>query len=111
MPIQVHGVSTSRHVRYRAVPRSNRIPAPSSRAYQQQPTRVEGADIVMQSSAIVELTGRWKILAEFRPSSRTTETRAVPATSPGQLAVLDSRESHAATCGACRYWLCSINRR
>src|SRR5271167_4496096 len=44
--------SSSRHVRYRAVPRANRIPAPSSRAYQQKPTRVEGADIVMQSCEV-----------------------------------------------------------
>ena len=33
----------ARHVRYRAIPRTNRIPAPSSRAYQQKPTRVEGS--------------------------------------------------------------------
>ena len=50
MPIHWGGVSSSRHAWYRAVPRANRIPAPSSRAYQQKPTRVEGADIVMQSS-------------------------------------------------------------
>src|SRR5271167_3670000 len=47
--------SRARHVRYRAVPRTNRIPAPSSRAYQQKPTRVEGADIVMQSSADLQI--------------------------------------------------------
>jgi hypothetical protein len=39
-----------RHVPYRAVPGANRIPAPSSRAYQPKPTRVEEADIVLQSS-------------------------------------------------------------
>src|SRR5271155_3667306 len=50
--------SSSRHVRYRAVPRTNRIPAPSSRAYQQKPTRVEGADIVMQSNkALLQMSG------------------------------------------------------
>jgi hypothetical protein len=48
--------SSSRHVRYRAVPRANRIPAPSSRAYQQEHTRVEGADIVMQSSGFDPLS-------------------------------------------------------
>jgi hypothetical protein len=58
--------SSSRHVRYRAVPRANRIPAPSSRAYQQKHTRVEGADMVMQScgsrmvsqSLISRMTGK-----------------------------------------------------
>ena len=33
--------STSHHVRYRAVPRTNRTPAPSSRAYQPKTARVE----------------------------------------------------------------------
>ena len=32
---------TARHVRYRAVPRTNRTPAPSSRAYQPNTARVE----------------------------------------------------------------------
>jgi hypothetical protein len=53
MPNQVHGPSCTRHVRYRAVPRANRIPAPFSRAYQPKPTRVEGADIIMQSSPVL----------------------------------------------------------
>src|SRR6202050_1469124 len=57
--------SSSRHVRYRAVPRANRIPAPSSRAYQQNPTRVEGADIVMQSSSNIGLSKHYA-----RPNSR-----------------------------------------
>ena len=55
MPIQVDGAFVRAHVRYRAIPRANRIPARSSRAYQQKPTRVEGADIVMQSSPVLEL--------------------------------------------------------
>jgi hypothetical protein len=42
---------TSRHVRYRAVPRTNRTSASSSRAYQPKTARVERRpDIVMQSS-------------------------------------------------------------
>jgi len=40
---------TPRHVRYRAVPRTNRTLAPCSRAYQSKSARVERAGIVMQS--------------------------------------------------------------
>jgi hypothetical protein len=42
---------TTRHVRYRAVPRTNRTPAPSSRAYQSRLLASRGADIVMLSFA------------------------------------------------------------
>jgi hypothetical protein len=41
MLYQVDDASTARHVRHRAVPRTNRTPAPSSRAYQQKSDRVE----------------------------------------------------------------------
>jgi hypothetical protein len=41
MPHQVHGAFSARHVRYQAVSRTNRTPAPSSRAYQPKSTRVE----------------------------------------------------------------------
>ena len=47
MPNQVDGAFVrARHVRYRAIPRANRIPAPSSRAYQQKPTGVEGPTLL-----------------------------------------------------------------
>jgi hypothetical protein len=47
---QVDDASTARHVRHRAVPRTNRTPATSSRAYQSKSARVDRAGIVMQSS-------------------------------------------------------------
>ena len=45
---------TARHVRYRAVPRTNGTPTPSSQVPGRQPkcTQVEGADTVMQSSRV-----------------------------------------------------------
>jgi hypothetical protein len=46
---QVDDAFTARHVRHRAVPRTNRTPATSSRAYQSKSARVERAGIVMQS--------------------------------------------------------------
>src|SRR5216683_2841743 len=49
---QVDDAFTARHVRYRAVPRTNRTPAKSSRAYQSKSARVERAGIVMQSSGL-----------------------------------------------------------
>jgi len=39
---QVDDAFTARHVRHRAVPRTNRTPATSSRAYQSKSARVEG---------------------------------------------------------------------
>ena len=42
----------ARHVRYRAVPRANRIPAPSTRTHQLKPPESRRADIVMQSSGL-----------------------------------------------------------
>jgi hypothetical protein len=64
---------SSRHVRYRAVPRANRIPAPFSRAHQQKPTRVEGADIVMQSSGFSPIS----LLRQMRLSGVECTTRLV----------------------------------
>src|ERR1700731_1660498 len=52
---QVDDAFTARHVRYRAVPRTNRTPATSSRAYQSKSARVERAGIVMQSSGLLYL--------------------------------------------------------
>jgi hypothetical protein len=49
---QVDDAFTVRHVRYRAVPRTNRTPATSSRAYQPKSARVERAGIVMQSGQL-----------------------------------------------------------
>jgi hypothetical protein len=61
---QVDDAFTARHVRYRAVPRTNRTPATSSRAYQSKSARVERAGIVMQSS------GNWSNIALWHLSGK-----------------------------------------
>jgi hypothetical protein len=67
---------TARHVRYRAVPRTNRTPATSSRAYQSKSARVERAGIVMQSSAKgVSVPREMVPFSRLYPHTRQTNRR------------------------------------
>jgi hypothetical protein len=50
-----------------AVPRANRIPAPSSRAYQQEPTRVEGPTLLCNQ--VKSPSPRFGILLEWISSA------------------------------------------
>jgi hypothetical protein len=66
---QVDDAFTARHVRYRAVPRTNRTPATSSRAYQSKSARVERAGIVMQSSQFDPVVFSQETLLENRSAA------------------------------------------